>query len=319
MPLALCCLSHTPLLELTSPPQDVKTEVMSALDQAREFAARFDPELVVLFVPDHYNGFFYRLMPPFCIGTSARTVGDYGTLAGRLDVPAEVAATCAEAVLAAGVDVSVSHEMVLDHATAQPLAVLFGALDSRPVLPIFVNGAAPPLAPIERARRLGAAVGRFLAGRPERVLVAGSGGLSHDPPVPSLDSAPPSVAERLVSGRKLTPKEEQRKVTGAIAAGAALAAGTSERIGLDPQWDQTFLDLLASGELDSVDAWSNAEIGRHGCGAHEVRTWVAAYAALAAAGRYDSTYSFYRPVPEFIAGFAVTTALPRAAAEAMAG
>ena len=312
MPLALCCMSHTPLLELTSPRPELKAEVMDALGRAREFVADFDPGLVVLFVPDHYNGFFYRLMPPFCIGTSARTVGDYGTPAGELDVPGDIAASCAEAVLAAGVDVSVSHDMILDHATAQPLAILFAALDARPVIPVFVNSAAPPLAPIGRTRRLGAAVGQFLASRPERVLVAGSGGLSHDPPVPSLDTAPPDVAERLVNGRELTRAEQERKVAGAIATGRALAAGSSDRIDLDPDWDRAFLDLMASGSLDSIDSWSNADIARHGCGAHEIRTWVAAYAALAAAGPYDVTYSFYRPVPEYIAGFAVTSAMPAA-------
>ena len=34
-------------------------------------------------------------------------------------------------------------------------------------------------------------------------------------------------------------------------------------------------------------------------------------AALAAAGAYEVTSSFYEPIPDWIAGFAVTTALPR--------
>ena len=289
-----------------------------ALRQARKFVSEFDPELVVIFAPDHYNGFFYRLMPPFCLGVSARTVGDYGTLAGPLDVPSGIASECAQAVLSAGVDVAVSHDMELDHGTAQPLQILFGALDARPVLPVFINGAAPPLGPIARSRRLGDAVGRFLAGRPERVLVLGSGGLSHDPPMPALDTAPAPVAERLVSGRKLTAEEAERKQTGAVAAAAALTAGMSDRIDLSPDWDNAFLDIVTSGDLGVLDDWGNEDISRQGCGAQEVRTWVAAYAALAAAGPYAVTSRFYRPVREFIAGFAVTTALPaRSATEVL--
>jgi 2,3-dihydroxyphenylpropionate 1,2-dioxygenase len=313
MPIALCCMSHTPLLDLVEPPAGVGAEVAGALAGAADFVAEFNPELVVIFVPDHYNGFFYRLMPPFCIGTSAATVGDYGTLAGPLDVPRDIAIACAEATLAAGVDVAVSHDMRLDHATAQPLRLLFGSLGALPVVPVFVNSAAPPLGPVGRARALGDAVGRFLAGRPERVLLVGSGGLSHDPPVPALGTAPPPVAERLVTGRPLTAAEEERKQAGAIAAGQALAAGTSDRIDLNPDWDLAFLDLVAGGDLAVLDGWGNAEIGRNGCGAHEVRTWVAAYAALAATGPYALTSRFYRPVAEYIAGFAVTTALPRTA------
>ena len=38
---------------------------------------------------------------------------------------------------------------------------------------------------------------------------------------------------------------------------------------------------------------------------------IAAYSALSTAGPYDITYRYYRPIPEFIAGFSVTTALPR--------
>jgi 2,3-dihydroxyphenylpropionate 1,2-dioxygenase len=130
--------------------------------------------------------------------------------------------------------------------------------------------------------------------------------------VPSLDTAPPELAERLVSGRPLTAAEAERKHAGAIAEGIRLAAGTSERQALSPEWDGEFLGLLTRGTLAELDGWSNAGIGQHGCGAHEIRTWVAAYSALASAGPYDVTYRYYRPIPEYIAGFAVTTALPTA-------
>jgi 2,3-dihydroxyphenylpropionate 1,2-dioxygenase len=42
--------------------------------------------------------------------------------------------------------------------------------------------------------------------------------------------------------------------------------------------------------------------------AHEVRTWITAYAALGAIGDYTVQHSYYRPIKEFIAGFGVTTA-----------
>lgn len=308
MPLALCCLSHSPLLDITEQDRELELDVRGALSTAREFAAEFGPDIVVIFAPDHYNGFFYRLMPPFCLGLAASAVGDYGSLAGPLDVPAGLARACGQAVLDQGIDVAISHRMELDHATAQPLRELFGALDARPVIPVFINSAAAPLGPVSRARRLGAAIGRFFAGRDERVLLVGSGGLSHDPPVPDLDSAPPAVAERLVSGRPLTAAEAERKHSGAIAEGAALAAGTSDRRALSPEWDAEFLDLLASGALGELDGWGNAGIAERGCGAHEIRTWIAAYSALASGGPYEVTYRYYRPIPEYIAGFAVTTA-----------
>jgi 2,3-dihydroxyphenylpropionate 1,2-dioxygenase len=310
MPLALCCMSHSPLLDITEQDPDIEHDVHAALSMGRKFAMEFDPDVVVAFVPDHFNGFFYRVMPAFCLGTAATAVGDYASLAGPLDVPSRLASACAQAVLDDGVDLAVSHRMELDHATAQPLRELFGALDARPVIPVFINAAAPPLAPLARARRLGTAIGRFFAGRDERVLLVGSGGLSHDPPVPALETAPPELAERLVSGRPLTAEEAERKHSGAMAEGKRLAAGTSDRQELSPEWDGAFLDIVTSGALQALDGWTNAQIGEHGCGAHEIRTWAAAYSALAEAGPYEVTYQYYRPVPEYIAGFAVTTGRP---------
>ena len=44
-----------------------------------------------------------------------------------------------------------------------------------------------------------------------------------------------------------------------------------------------------------------------GNSAHEVRTWIAGYAALGTAGSYTVRFSYYRPIRELIAGFGLTT------------
>src|ERR1700693_799316 len=113
--LALCCMSHSPLLTLPGPSQDPLDDINPALADARQFVRAYDPELVVIFAPDHYNGFFYRTMPPFCIATAATGVGDYGTYAGPLNVPEGVATDCARAVLESGIDVALSASMDVDH------------------------------------------------------------------------------------------------------------------------------------------------------------------------------------------------------------
>src|SRR6266403_3743256 len=183
-------MSHSPLLNLPGPSAELLDDIESAIGAARDFVADYDPELVVIFSPDHYNGFFYKLMPPFCIGTAAQGVGDYGTQAGPLNVATDIANECATAVLESGVDVAISSSMEVDHGTVQPLQKLFGDAASRPVIPIFINSVATPLGPLRRVRALGAAVGTYLATLGKRVLVLGSGGLSHDPPVPTLATAP---------------------------------------------------------------------------------------------------------------------------------
>jgi 2,3-dihydroxyphenylpropionate 1,2-dioxygenase len=312
MSLALCCMSHSPLLELSQPAPELAADVDAAFAAARTFVADYDPEIVVVFAPDHYNGFFYELMPQFCVGLDATSIGDFGTAAGPLDVPRQIAEGSARAALDAGVDLAVSLRMEVDHGAVQPLEILLGDRRARPVVPFFVNSVAPPYAPVARVRALGAAVGRYLAGLDKRVLLLGSGGLSHEPPVPTLDTAPPEVAEGLIAGRHPTAAARAARQERVIAAAQQFAAGTGNLKPLNPEWDRTFLDQLAANDLDAIDNYTNESIdelgGRSG---QEIRTWIAAYAALSAAGRYDVGYRYYRPIPEFIAGFAVTTARPR--------
>jgi 2,3-dihydroxyphenylpropionate 1,2-dioxygenase len=306
-------MSHSPLLNLPGPSQDLLDDIDGALTQARQFVKDFDPEIVVIFAPDHYNGFFYKLMPPFCIGTEAQGIGDYGTYKGPLDVPEATAVACAKAVLSAGVDIAISANMDVDHGTVQPLEKLFSSATARPVVPIFINSVATPLGPLHRCRTLGTAVGSYLATLDKRVLLVGSGGLSHDPPVPTLATATPTVVERIVHGRPMTPEQRSARQTAVMDAAKDFAGGESNLQPLNPEFDGRFLEILDSGQLDDLDKWSNAFIAKEGGNsAHEIRTWVAAFAALAAAGPYQTHLRYYKPAPELIAGFAVRTAVPAA-------
>jgi 2,3-dihydroxyphenylpropionate 1,2-dioxygenase len=276
----------------------------------RRFVTDYDPELVVIFAPDHYNGFFYKAMPPFCIGTAAQGVGDYGTHAGPLNVPDDIATDCAKAVLESGIDVAISASMDVDHGTVQPLQKLFGDATARPVIPIFINSVATPLGPLRRVRALGTAVGTYLATLGKRVLVVGSGGLSHDPPVPTLATAPPAALDRIVHGCPMTTEQRQAQQVAVMDAARAFAAGEGPLQPLNPDWDHAFLELLDANRLTEVDAWSNTWIAQEaGNSAHEIRTWVAAFGALAAHGRYETVQRFYRAAPELIAGFAIRTAV----------
>ena len=105
----LHCLSHSPLVGYVDPAQEVLDEVNGVIASARERIAAFSPELVVLFAPDHYNGFFYDVMPPFCLGVGATAIGDFGSAAGELPVPVELAEACAHAVMKSGIDLAVSY------------------------------------------------------------------------------------------------------------------------------------------------------------------------------------------------------------------
>jgi 2,3-dihydroxyphenylpropionate 1,2-dioxygenase len=311
MPVALAAMSHSPMLELVDPGPETAEAVEGAFTAARAFVADFDPELIVSFGPDHYNGFFYELMPPFCLGYEAVSIGDYGSEAGPLDVPTDIARALAESVLDQGVDLAVSLRMEVDHGAVQPLEILYGSIAAKPVIPIFINSVAPPFTPLSRVRALGTAIGAHFAGTDKRVLFLASGGLSHDPPVPRIATASREQRDFLLGGgRHLTPQARNDRQQRVISAAHAFAAGQADIMELAPEWDEAFLDIVASGDLARLDSWTPAWMTETaGNSSHEVRTWIAAYSALAASGSYHLETRFYRPIKEFIAGFAVTTAV----------
>ncbi|MGY1917493.1 3-carboxyethylcatechol 2,3-dioxygenase [Pseudomonas tolaasii] len=308
----LQCLSHTPLVGHVDPLPPVLAEVNGVVVEARRRIEQFDPELVILFAPDHYNGFFYDVMPSFCIGMAAHAIGDFGTAAGSLSVPRYLAEACATAVLEAGVDTAVSYRMQVDHGFAQPLELLLGGLDRYPVIPVFINSVAIPLPNFQRARLLGEAIGSFARSLNKRVLLLASGGLSHQPPVPELAKADARMADRLMgSGRNLPADERKARQQRVILSAQRFIEDQSSLHPLNPEWDLHFLDTLAEGRLAELDGLSNVELSAlAGKSTHEVKTWVAAFAALSAFGPYRASARYYRPIPEWIAGFGSLSAQP---------
>ncbi|MCY1336547.1 2,3-dihydroxyphenylpropionate/2,3-dihydroxicinnamic acid 1,2-dioxygenase [compost metagenome] len=313
----LQCLSHTPLVGFVDPAPDVLAEVNTVIATARERIERFSPELVFLFSPDHYNGFFYDVMPSFCIGMAAHAIGDFGTAAGLISVPQALAEACAEAVLADGVDAAVSYRMQVDHGFAQPMEELLGGLQRYPVIPVFINSVAAPLPGFQRARLLGEAIGRFARSTGKRVLFLGSGGLSHQPPVPELARVEGLMADRLKgSGRHLPADEREARQQRVINAARRFVEDPNSLHPLNPEWDQSFLDILAAGRLAELDGLGNAELSAiAGKSTHEVKTWVAAFAALSAFGPYSAFDRYYRPIPEWIAGYGALGAQPQSLAK----
>ena len=107
MSYALLAMSHSPLLHHVQPSPEVKAGIAEAL----RFVKEFDPDLIINFGPDHYNGFFYNLMPPFCVGYEAFSIGDFGKPGSPLDVPYDLAQSMAQAIIDNGVDTAISLHM----------------------------------------------------------------------------------------------------------------------------------------------------------------------------------------------------------------
>jgi len=132
-------------MEYNQPEGSVKADVRGTFAGLAKDIAVYDPELIVLFAPDHYNGMFYDMMPSFCVGIRATACGDWNSGQGDLSVPEEIAMQLLKAVRSEGIDAALSYKLVADHGFTQPMMLLTGGLQKYPVVPIFINSAAPPL------------------------------------------------------------------------------------------------------------------------------------------------------------------------------
>jgi 2,3-dihydroxyphenylpropionate 1,2-dioxygenase len=274
-------LSHSPqMAQDTEHAQGARFR--AGLARMAKAVAEYDPTIVVYFGPDHLRA-LAGIAPCFTVVESATGYGDWGTPREDYHIPAERAIALGQHLTAAGIDIAVAAHLRLDHGFGQPTADLFGSLSAVPLIPIIVNSVDRPLPTAARTASLGAAVGAFLRSEipaDERVLVIGSGGISH---------APPSLAP---GARNLTEEQRLRLVTDNIASAATA---------INPVWDKKFLATLASAEWTRLAELTADDLAPAGTGGAEVRTWIAAAFAV---GTPLCTVT-YQPVAEWITGMGI--------------
>jgi 2,3-dihydroxyphenylpropionate 1,2-dioxygenase len=279
--IAALALSHSPKMAADADRAE-GSRFREELNRAAKAVAAYDPTLVVYFGPDHLRA-LSGIAPCFTVVESATGYGDWGTPQEDYRVPAGQAVALGNHLAAAGIDIAVAPHLRLDHGFGQSTADLFGSLSAVPLIPVLVNCVDRPLATAARAAALGTAVGTFLRSEipaGERVLVIGSGGLSH---------APPSL---LPGARELTEEQRQRLITDNIDRAADA---------INPAWDEAFLATLAGASWTRLADLSADDLAPAGAGGAEVRTWIA---AAFAAGSSLSTV-VYQPVREWITGMGI--------------
>lgn len=306
-------LSHSPLWNLAPDPDagSPGAEFVESVSRARAILADLRPDVVVVFGPDHARGVFYDLLPPFTIGIERiEGVGDYFSPKGELPTAPSFARAIFDGVTERGFDPAISLDMRIDHGLTQVYARLVPDLDI-PIVPVIINSGCPPLPTFERSYDFGAAVGAAIAqsAGDERVVVIGSGGMSHWPA--SIDAfdenITPEWREFLIHGRPQVDEMEEVRQGKAL----ALAAGTATgRVAED--WDRRLLEQIAADPaiLRTLDADEVDESG--GPGAGELRTWAAAVGAWGGA----VTWTAYEPVPSWITGMGLVASNALATAEA---
>jgi catalytic LigB subunit of aromatic ring-opening dioxygenase len=262
---AVCMTSHAPNMTATpdaAPEQRQRFLAGLAEMRRRLIAAR--PDLVIMFVNDHVQNFFYDNLPAYCVGVGSTHWAPRGA-ASFLRIPQRQvpgATAWGKALLAegleAGFDLAVSHDLEFWDDVSVPAHFLMpeGTL---PILPVLTNCVAPPLPTPKRSWALGSFIRRFIDARPghERVALIATGGISHWIGVPN---------------------------TGHI----------------NPEWDRWVLDTIADGRGEELAALTWDQIERDGGnGGQEIRNWIS---VLAAAPGVKGEVLAYEPVKEWLTG-----------------
>jgi 2,3-dihydroxyphenylpropionate 1,2-dioxygenase len=293
------CLPHLPFMTIQQ--RHLNAPFWDAVDQCAARLRAFDPELVFIFGADHYEGQHMACMPTFTVAHAAEAIDDQGGFPGRLPVPEDIARACADFLVREDFDIATSWAMRVDHGFSAALHHLLGAVDARPVVPVFVNALCHPRPRLQRCRKLGDAVGRFAAKLGKRVAFIGSGGLSHDtgdifPQV--FEAKDPAVRDYLIHGGRegvLTREQWRTNLNAGLVEVNKLLEQRVPGVGdVRPAWDEQFMTVLKAGDLRVFDQWEDAEVLRSGGnGAGEVREWIAALAAAHAAGATQIALDYY--------------------------
>ncbi|HWL45116.1 MAG TPA: class III extradiol dioxygenase subunit beta [Ilumatobacter sp.] len=157
------------------------------LPPMQEWVRELVPDAAVVVYNDHASAFSLQLIPTFAIGTAVEfPIADEGF--GRRPVPAvqghpELAWHLAESLILDEFDITIVNEMEVDHGLTVPMSLMFAepAEWPCPVVPLCVNVVQYPPPTGNRCFNLGKAIRRAIDSYPgaERVLVVGTGGMSH--------------------------------------------------------------------------------------------------------------------------------------------
>jgi protocatechuate 4,5-dioxygenase beta chain/2'-carboxy-2,3-dihydroxybiphenyl 1,2-dioxygenase large subunit/2'-aminobiphenyl-2,3-diol 1,2-dioxygenase large subunit len=185
-------VSHTAMMLRKYRPEDrAHQAVHEAFGRLREEVDRLAPDLMVVIGSEHLNSFDYECFPQICVGIGETCTGwgDGGVASARLPLAGGFAAQLLEDGVEAGFDLAFSANPRIDHAFMAPLTLIRPEMDI-PVVPVFQNASTEPLPPLSRSADLGLLIRDVVARRPaaERIVLLGTGGLSHWVATPQMGS-----------------------------------------------------------------------------------------------------------------------------------
>jgi len=217
------------------------------------------PDAIVLVATDHGRIYPLTHVAQFTIGVSATAegIGDAGLPPCTVPLHQPFAQAILGGMIAEGVDLGFSEQARIDHSFVTPLMLAFGD-DFPTIVPIAVNCNVPPLPTFARSYEVGQKLRNAIeAGPSGRVVVVGTGGLSHWVGTPEQQDF-----RRRPAGTRL---------------GAGATAATIDEVGpVNDAFDREFLNAICSGKTNGfLREWDDERVYIDaGNGAMEIRNWI---------------------------------------------
>ena len=161
--------------------------LFAGYDFAKKWIADVKPDVIFLVYNDHASAFSLDVIPTFALGCAESfPIADEGW--GPRPVPEvighpELAWHIAQSTILDEFDMTIVNKMQVDHGLTVPLSLVYGQPDAWPVpvIPLAVNVVQYPPPTGHRCYMLGKAIRKAVESfdRPLRVVVFGTGGMSH--------------------------------------------------------------------------------------------------------------------------------------------
>lgn len=268
-------------------PREQRDSVYSAFAEMGRQIRDLAPDAIVLIATDHGRIYPFSHVPQFTIGVSESAAGIGDSELPKFTVPVHqrFAQAMLDGAIAESVDLAFSEAMQVDHSFITPLMLAFGE-DFMPIVPIAQNCNVPPLPTLHRSYEVGGKLGSAIrTGPPGRVVVVGTGGLSH-----WVGTVEQQQFMRLPAGTRAAHGKQPV---------------TLDDVGpINTDFDRAFLQTMCRGEAKTfLREWNSVRLYEEaGNGAQEIRNW------LLVAGLVEDRPGeilAYEPVREWLTGTAL--------------
>jgi 2,3-dihydroxyphenylpropionate 1,2-dioxygenase len=165
--------------------QKLRGDAEKAFEVLRRDLEASQPDVLIVVANDQFVNFFFNNLPTFFVTLADEVKGQFTRHSFHYKNDKELGRAILKSGLEKEMDLSYGEYIELQHTQVVPLYFILRE-PTIPILPIYVNTWVDPLPTPRRCYRLGEVIREVADGRPERIAILATGGLSHFPGSPRI-------------------------------------------------------------------------------------------------------------------------------------